>query len=221
MSNTLSATASRLQIFNKLPRSELGKMHMPNHYHSSVRSIPMVAGNAVFLVNPYTGEQHLEGRTRITPLPLEQQATIIVPLLLEAFVTALGDNPEMTARGRPAFAPWSWSTTDAALAQAVSAKLTALGVRRELCTVLVSDEEETKAANVSWRRFYNDLASATMTIPIDQVDGNIGRVCGVCGFTPSLDVTLMRCGRCRQTWYCSKACQKADWSTHKEHCGPA
>ena len=30
--------------------------------------------------------------------------------------------------------------------------------------------------------------------------------------------TKCMCVRCRQAWYCSKACQRADWSGHKAVC---
>lgn len=29
----------------------------------------------------------------------------------------------------------------------------------------------------------------------------------------------LRCSRCRQVWFCSKACQRAVWKTHKRVCG--
>ena len=32
-------------------------------------------------------------------------------------------------------------------------------------------------------------------------------------------VTRSRCKRCRLTYYCSAACQRADWSAHKKVCG--
>lgn len=30
-----------------------------------------------------------------------------------------------------------------------------------------------------------------------------------------------RCSRCRQVWFCSKACQTLGWKTHKQQCKPA
>ncbi|KAF9079462.1 hypothetical protein BGX23_003966 [Mortierella sp. AD031] len=30
-----------------------------------------------------------------------------------------------------------------------------------------------------------------------------------------------RCARCKSVWYCSKACQTADWKTHKVDCKEA
>lgn len=29
---------------------------------------------------------------------------------------------------------------------------------------------------------------------------------------------MSRCSRCRLTYYCGVACQKADWKEHKKHC---
>lgn len=30
--------------------------------------------------------------------------------------------------------------------------------------------------------------------------------------------TILTCGGCRQTFYCSRACQRTDWARHKEEC---
>ena len=32
---------------------------------------------------------------------------------------------------------------------------------------------------------------------------------------------MKRCSRCKQAYYCSVACQKKDWKTHKPNCTPA
>lgn len=32
-------------------------------------------------------------------------------------------------------------------------------------------------------------------------------------------VTLKKCAKCSETWYCSRDCQKADWKSHKKTCG--
>lgn len=29
----------------------------------------------------------------------------------------------------------------------------------------------------------------------------------------------MRCGRCRQVWFCGKECQRKAWAIHSKHCG--
>ncbi|KAJ5903557.1 hypothetical protein N7504_005940 [Penicillium tannophilum] len=216
-----SVTATRVRAFNALRRPQFGVGDIPNHYHFSVRSLPMVPGNAVFLANPFNGHRHTEGRTRITPLSPEEQANVIVPLLLESFVTRFDSDHQLQfvmEDSMTPWAPWSWSTTDEDLARAVSNRLAAVGVRPELCTVTVAPAEETQAANISWRGFYSEVAAAMAGIPEDQLVGSITSCCGVCGFTPSLDTSLMRCGRCKQTTYCSKACQKTDWSTHKGDC---
>ncbi|KAF2472605.1 uncharacterized protein BDR25DRAFT_15762 [Lindgomyces ingoldianus] len=45
-------------------------------------------------------------------------------------------------------------------------------------------------------------------------------MCATCGFS-SLIATgppLLRCSRCQAVYYCSKACQRADWKSHKASC---
>lgn len=43
------------------------------------------------------------------------------------------------------------------------------------------------------------------------------RVCAGCCCDKS-QAKLLRCAGCRQTWYCSPACQRKDWKTHKPTC---
>ena len=40
-------------------------------------------------------------------------------------------------------------------------------------------------------------------------------VCVTCSATSSVD---LRCGRCRNVWYCGKQCQQSHWPTHKSEC---
>eukprot|EP00118_Oscarella_pearsei_P017759 m.178590 g.178590 ORF g.178590 m.178590 type:complete len:1082 (+) comp39180_c0_seq4:119-3364(+) len=39
-------------------------------------------------------------------------------------------------------------------------------------------------------------------------------------FTCSEASNLLRCGKCRKVWFCSKKCQKAGWKKHKINCHP-
>ncbi|KAL8868943.1 MAG: hypothetical protein Q9174_004646 [Haloplaca sp. 1 TL-2023] len=44
--------------------------------------------------------------------------------------------------------------------------------------------------------------------------------CSSCHKTSSdLGSPLLRCAKCRSTYYCSKTCQTTDWKTHKRLCG--
>jgi hypothetical protein len=45
------------------------------------------------------------------------------------------------------------------------------------------------------------------------------RMCRHCLKTESLDgAKLMKCQRCKVTYYCNKVCQAADWKSHKKQC---
>jgi len=45
------------------------------------------------------------------------------------------------------------------------------------------------------------------------------RTCAGCGQVPEGGrQALMKCGTCKNSWYCSKACQVSDWPRHKAAC---
>ncbi|KAL6302629.1 hypothetical protein BKA93DRAFT_827325 [Sparassis latifolia] len=46
---------------------------------------------------------------------------------------------------------------------------------------------------------------------------NLGRRC-MCGLVQGPQTKLFRCVGCQSVLYCSRACQKKDWSAHKEFC---
>ncbi|KAJ5933553.1 hypothetical protein N7454_005882 [Penicillium verhagenii] len=215
-----NAVAFQAQQFNRLRAPELGPTQNPNHYHFSVRTLPIVQGDAVFIVNPFVHQHHCEGRTRITGLSLKAQAEVIVPLLFEAFLTTFDNSFCSAAMDDPSkpWAPYSWSTPDAGLAQAVSARLTAVGVRPDLCRVSVADSMQNDAADFLWRQFSTDLIIGMGGIPEDQGRENVDQKCAGCGMTPSLDKPLRRCAQCQSIYYCSRVCQRAHWKKHKVDC---
>lgn len=45
--------------------------------------------------------------------------------------------------------------------------------------------------------------------------------CSVCNKGKSEGVTILRCARCKNAYYCGAAHQKADWKSHKANCRPA
>ncbi|KAF2789043.1 hypothetical protein K505DRAFT_378496 [Melanomma pulvis-pyrius CBS 109.77] len=60
------------------------------------------------------------------------------------------------------------------------------------------------------------LAAGTVDIPTLPVGAIRGYLCFRC-FSPSAN--LMKCSACKRAGYCSKQCQKLDWSiVHKNHC---
>ena len=44
------------------------------------------------------------------------------------------------------------------------------------------------------------------------------KTCAKCHKAPT-NVSLKRCAKCQNQWYCDRDCQKADWKLHKTFCG--
>jgi hypothetical protein len=38
------------------------------------------------------------------------------------------------------------------------------------------------------------------------------------GKTSSDTVKLLKCGRCREVWFCGEKCQRKEWKVHKQSC---
>lgn len=50
------------------------------------------------------------------------------------------------------------------------------------------------------------------------------RTCNYCGAEEAFGAPpriLLRCGRCRDAYYCNRECQRRDWKSHKPSCYPS
>lgn len=186
-----------------------------------MKALPGVPGEAVFFANPYNNHHECEGRSRIPPLSPDDQAKIIVPLLLEAIVNRFDEPgliPHMGSNMEP-FAPFTWSTTNESLAQAVFRRCQEIGLRRDLCDVAVTTAEELRSAEACWTKWSRGLVEtmAMFDLPDSGVE-NVEMTCENCGFTPSMDKPLHPCSRCLQVSYCSRECQAANAEAHGREC---
>ncbi|EWC46346.1 hypothetical protein DRE_04517 [Drechslerella stenobrocha 248] len=115
----------------------------PTHPSSSPSPQPPTTSDGASVLNPPASAS----------LPPQVKAEGILPLLLHSFVNRF----RIADRSVPAFGPWSWSTNDAELADAVSTAMKAAGVREELCVVGVGSAAENEDAQVDWCRFVGAL----------------------------------------------------------------
>ncbi|KAJ5455065.1 hypothetical protein N7475_010186 [Penicillium sp. IBT 31633x] len=153
-----SVTTELVRHFNDLPRPALLPEGDRNYYHFAAKPLPItlnariITGDVVFIVNPYDIQYCSEGRTKTLRLFSDEQAKIIVSLLLEAFVNTFnGPVQAFLPMGttREPIAPFTWSTTDQRLAQATSCQCQAIGIRHELCNVSVSNAVELHVAELA------------------------------------------------------------------------
>ncbi|KAL1998827.1 hypothetical protein VTN02DRAFT_5511 [Thermoascus thermophilus] len=146
-----------VQAFNHLPRPRTTPTGLPNHWYFTVRHVPLnPPGDLVHLVHPPSEYIHCAGPRPILSLPSPAaQADVVVPLLLESFVSGMmGKGPDGERLSTPVFAPWSWGTKDAGLARAIEAKLKDIGVREELCTVQYGSRDDENRSDESWSGFF-------------------------------------------------------------------
>lgn len=150
-----------VQEFNSLPRTpKTPSGQVDNHWQFAVHHVAFEpSGDLLYMINPGSLYIHSEGPAQITSLAtVEEQAELIVPMLLEAFVSCMGmrlQDPRTKAQG-----PWSWGTEDEKLAKALERRLRAVGVREELCEVKVGDEESIKIEKKNWDILLQKLEEA-------------------------------------------------------------
>jgi hypothetical protein len=55
-----------------------------------------------------------------------------------------------------------------------------------------------------------------------SIKSDTSEICAGCKkklhFSISTAEALKRCARCKETFYCSRECQKTDWKSHKKSC---
>lgn len=192
-----------VRSFNLLQRSAKTPSGLvDNHWHFAVRHVNFAPrADLLHIVNPGSRFIKVQGPAQILSIPsVDEQADILVPLLLKAFVIP-------SHAGAPPFAPWSWGTVNKELATALEGKLKSAGVRDELCKVSIDDEEKVKIGYESWTQLVGTLAA--------QAESG----CSSCGkSSAALPHPLLVCGGCKKARYCSKDCQKQDWKIHKALC---
>src|SRR6266480_4920416 len=105
--------ADLVQSFNSLPRPKTTASGLLNHWFFAVRHVPFnPPGDLVQIIHLESQFQHCEGPRQILSLTTPAaQSDVIVPLLLQSFITGIsrGPNGEPLA-DMPSFAPWSWGT---------------------------------------------------------------------------------------------------------------
>lgn len=73
---------------------------------------------------------------------------------------------------------------------------------------------------IEWDEKMTNLLMETVIKGEEELDRGCSlQACNACG-TQSSDGSMKRCAQCRNAIYCSGACQKKDWSSHKASCIP-
>lgn len=87
---------------------------------------------------------------------------------------------------------------------------------------LESQKSRFRKEHVQLARDYDEMAGI-LTVWADEVDGGeegvrgYGERCRLCGIEGNGVVVLRKCVACKG-FYCTRYCQKADWSLHKTLC---
>jgi hypothetical protein len=96
------------------------------------------------------------------------------------------------------------------------------GVTNNLTARKIANHKHTKRCMV-----LHALQSASISNPTLRTDSHSdntptmenGQHCSACSYNPSSnEPSLMTCDLCKKRLYCSKTCQRQDWSTYKRTC---
>ena len=143
--------------FNFLPRPAMAPSgRVPNHWNISIRHVAIAPpGDLVFFVQPDPHYVHTEGPIQtaegqiaghvLSPKSLVTLQTI-ARLIMKAFVEGMGGNGSDATVG----APWTWTTNDSNFARRIIKVMTDMGVRQDLMSMAVADEEELKGCDDAW-----------------------------------------------------------------------
>jgi hypothetical protein len=108
---------AKVRSFNDLPRSEKTPGGLvPNHWVFGICHVDInPTGDVIMAVNPRSDYLKQAGPGQILSLPTTQEkAEATIPYLLDAFTKVEPGDPSP-----PTFAPWTWSTLDPNMAQAI------------------------------------------------------------------------------------------------------
>lgn len=196
-----------VRAFNALPRTRKTPSGLVEyHWHFAVNHVSLSPpGDLLHIVNPPSRYTHTQGPVQIISLSsVAARVDIILPLLLKAFVTDMGNGHDSRSDPR---APWSWGTEDTDSATALEDAMKAAGVRGDLCTIKTGDRASIQIEKEVWASFEEELNRRT------------GPKCNNCSSLPERDgPKLLLCAVCKVARYCSRDCQKADWKEHKIVC---
>ena len=209
----------KVRSFNKLPRPRQTPTGLANHWVFGVCHVDLdPPGDLILAVHPQSTYLNQGGPAQIFSLATAaDKAEALIPCLLDAFMSQHPGNP-------PPFAPWTWSTLDPDIAQAVQDGLRNHGVKYELCQVGVCSAEEREILESARASLFENLESMLMpprtrSATVEPGDATKCHGCGMsreCFFQP-----LKKCSRCSSAFYHSRDCQKAHWKRHKPTCSPA
>ncbi|KAK4950734.1 hypothetical protein LTR10_010727 [Elasticomyces elasticus] len=213
--------------FNGLPRPMLAEDGLPSHWVFGVRCC--LPDQEVLLVVRPQSKDIIQGLPshpsviRSLPTP-KDKAQAIITLLLKGFAE-IGDldivRDPIEAGGT---VPWSWASDTPDLIPAIENELRTLGVREDLCSIGVASDEHVQMLE-DWVAEASSLrnsmlaqlpGAATRDTSLDPAQ--IGdSACHGCGVSQPW-AGLKNCAACASAWYCSPACQKSSWKSHRSVC---
>ncbi|KAF2861728.1 hypothetical protein K470DRAFT_256580 [Piedraia hortae CBS 480.64] len=191
--------------FKAIPRPRTTSSGMPNHWIFGIFK--------GFKDHNYAYALHFKGEAFCVAGPEEVMSSAGLDPAKEAAERLLRAFKNLYEAADTAYGPWTWSTMEnTQLSNRIENILRKYEAPRELQSIGRCHPAEIKTLQRSWEEFNDGVVQEWQDKQNAQV------TCAHCLVEEYPHEVFKCCARCLNVRYCSKACQRSHWSSHRYEC---